>query len=197
MNDPASKYTCTIEDIPNGLTITTRIRKQWIPVIPVLFFLIGCFFLLAESIAGLFSDSDVLPSIIMVIGMAVSIGFFGHFLYVYGLEWLLDREEILIDDNTIRVEKSGFGSIKRTRVIPTGGKMFFILWGNMIVFNKSLKTGNRFGKPFLKQPTIKPMQYFLSGISVQYGIPVLERIKARFPQYDIYYRGYTEAGLDR
>lgn len=196
MNNTISKYTCAIEDTLNGLTITTKIRKQWIPVIPFLFFLICSVILLAWSITGLFSDTDVLSSNIFVICMAVSAGFFGNFLFVHGLEWLLDREEIYIDAGTIRVEKSGFGSIKSTRGIPTGGKMFFILLGNMIVLNKSMRTGKRYGKTFLKPPTLRPMCYFLSGISVQYGIPVLERIKARYPQYDIYYRGYSEVQPD-
>jgi UDP-N-acetyl-D-mannosaminuronic acid transferase (WecB/TagA/CpsF family) len=54
-----------------------------------------------------------------------------------------------------------------------------------------------YNKGFLKSSAINPLRCFLRGASEEDAIAVLERIKARYPQYDIYYRGYTEADPDQ
>ncbi len=195
MNTQSSKYKYSMEDSINGLTITYQGRKSWWHV--GILFVFGIFiallliYLIAE-LAPFFimEQADPFLMLILLLGIVV-FGFAIHQLFVSAVDALLDVEKVSINDRCIQIEKSGFKSIEKSKVITTDGKMcFFTLRGleRSISFHRSRFISQLYNIGMLEAHNIHPMRCILRGISKQDSIAVLEGIKTKYPQYDIYYR---------
>jgi hypothetical protein len=195
LNKPASKYQYTVQDTLNGLTITWQGRKRWIEVLLYLggFCYMGyhviIYLVKLLSIQSLTINAN--PAVILV-GIPAMVIFL-YVCFTEGFQGLFNMEQVIINAETIQVSKSGLGSFTLKKTFFTNGKMcFFHITGLLLAFYKSKQMAKIYSKGFLKPTAIHPMRRCFYGISKQDAIAILEKIKARYPQYDIYYRGYDE-----
>jgi hypothetical protein len=192
MNNTHTKYQYTIEDTINGLTITYKGRKSW--WITILYLGLCCFvgYVMIDLLFDLFFNpsgrSD--PFIIILILFACLVFIFVIYqLLVTALDALFDTEKININDQGIRIDKSGFSSFERSKVISTNGKICFSrLNSGQIYINKSKIIAQLFNLGLLNTYIVNPMSCCLRGMSVNDSISVLEKIKTKYPQYDINYQ---------
>ena len=111
-----------------------------------------------------------------------------------GLDSLLTTEKIQIDDKSVQIEKSGFQAMERSQTIATDGKASFFLGrgvGKSLAVTRSKFLALMYSTGMLYSSLSDPMHCFLRGISHQDAIEVLEKIKVKFPQYDIQYQNTT------
>jgi hypothetical protein len=194
MDEPKPKFEYTMDDSVNGLTINYRGYKSWWYML--IYLGLGCFlaYKLIDLLILVLSKplDNLLPSLLVVF-------LFGLLLFVYliiqmfvfALDALFDLEKVTIDDEHIQIEKSGFGSISRSKAISTKGKMvFFRTNAGQISFNKSKFIARLYGIGLLYTQNLNPMRCFLRGISEKEAIIVLEKIKEKYSQYEIYFRRF-------
>jgi hypothetical protein len=184
-----------MEDTINGLSITYQGKKSWWQI---LFFLgiLGYLLYLFVPMISDFSSKPVNlsdPSLVILLVLVFFVlGYAIYQTFVTGLDALLDREKITINDQDIQIEKSGFGNIERSKSLHTDGKMcFFSIRGMGISFYRSQLLAKIYNKGLLRSSNINPMRCFLRGISENDAIVILDKIKSKYPQYDIYYRNYV------
>jgi hypothetical protein len=195
MDKPSTKYTYTIDNTINGLAITWWGRKRWLESILnlVLSCMLGYVFIkiLLDILLNLgnIHNTAVLVSYLFLL---LIIAWELPFILMGMLDGMFDQEMITINDDSIQVRKSGFGSREWNKTFSTDGRMcFFHVRTGLIAFYRSKWLAMVYSKGFLKSTAIHPLRCFLRGASEKDAIAVLERIKARYPRYDIYYRGYT------
>ena len=195
MNKPDSKYTYTIEDTINGLAITWRGSKRWLESILnlVLSCMLGYIFIkilleILLNLGNILNTAVLVSYLFLLVVIAIEL----PFILMDALDGMFDQERITINDDSIQVRKTGFGSREWNKTYSTDGKMcFFHVRTGLIAFYRSKGLVMIYSKGFLKSTAIHPLRRFLRGASEEDAIAVLERIKARYPRYDIYYRGYT------
>jgi hypothetical protein len=194
MNSPQSRYQFTIDDSINGLVITYQRPRSW--QLPIYSFIVSAvlFLFLTWAIAQMmtFFSSGAEPSTWIIMLIVVPVFLFTMLRTIStGLDSLLTTEKIQIDDQRVQVDKSGFQAMERNQTFTTNGKASFFL-GRGIA--KSLAvTGSKFLAQMYSIGMIHsslndPMHCFLRGISQQDAIEVLEKIKVKFPHYDIQYQ---------
>jgi hypothetical protein len=194
MNNTNSKYQLNISDSINGLVITYQRPISWWLTAYSFIISAALFMFLTWAIAQVMTfftaGADTSTWIIMLIVIPV-------FLFTMlnqistGLDALLTVEKIHIDDKSVQLEKSGFQSLERNRAIPTDGKASFFLGrgiGRSLAVIKSKFLAQLYGTGILHSGNIDPMRCFLRGISQTDAIEVLEKIKAKYPQYNIFYQ---------
>jgi hypothetical protein len=195
MNNADNKNQYTVEDSINGLTITHQGQKSWwqlILFLGILGYLLYLFVpMISDFSSKLISQSD--PTLVLFFGFVfLVLGYALYQAFITGLDGLFDRERILIDGQNIQITKSGLGNIERTRTIHTDGRMCFFQIRSMgICCYRSTLLAKIYNKGLLRASNINPMRCFLRGISEDDAIAVLERIKSKYPQYDIYYHNYV------
>ena len=185
----------TIEDTINGLAITWRGSKRWLESILglVLSCIVGYIFI-KILLEILLNSGNILntPVLVSYLFLLLIIAWELPYILMGALDGMFDQERITINDDSIQVHKSGFGSREWEKTFSTGGRMcFFHVRTGLIAFYRSKGLAMIYSKGFLSSRTINPRRCFLRGASEEDAIDVLERIKARYPQYDIYYRDYT------
>jgi hypothetical protein len=123
VNNTIPKYTYTIKDTLNELTILYHGKKMW---------LLAIYLVVGNSLLLLFPTLLTLQiindhtlksdnALLWIIGLGLLFAGFLYNLYVSlarALDALLDVETITIDDHSIRIEKSGFGSFYRCQEYP-------------------------------------------------------------------------------
>jgi hypothetical protein len=194
MNNTNSKYQLNITDSINGLVITYQRPKSWMLTAYSFIVSAALFMFLTWAIAQMMTfftaGADTSTWIIMLIVIPV-------FLFTMlnqistGLDALLTVEKIQIDDKSVQIEKSGFQSIERNRTIPTDGKTSFFLVrgvGRSLVVIKSKFLAQLYSGGMLHSGNLDPMHCCLRGISQTDAIDLLEKIKAKYPQYNILYQ---------
>lgn len=194
MDKPKSKYTYTIEDTLNGLILTWQSRKRWLDVI--LGFCLTC--LMSYGVKFFIDtffkkDTAALVVLIGLLWLIILIFYIAYSLFEM-LDSLLNLEVITVGHSSIRITKKGLGPFRYTRNLITSGKISVFKHQEGFMGHGSNLSVYISGSRFRLLASIDPMRRFLHGISEQDAISILEKIKARYPQYDIYYRGYTEKG---
>jgi hypothetical protein len=197
MNNANAKYQLNITDSINGLVITYQRNKSWRN--PIYSFVISAilFVFLTWALAQVmtFVSTGVKTST-WVISLVVIAAFMFTMLREIsaGMDSLLTVEKIQIDDRSFQVEKSGFRSIERSQTFPTEGKANFFMgrgFQKSLAFHTSKLVAQFYSTGILYINNLDPMRCFLRGISPEDALEVLEKIKTRFPQYNIYYQNPT------
>lgn len=199
MNNSHAKYQYTVEDTINGLTIHYQGRKNWWHVIYslglgafllyMLFWTISQLLTIPKNEVGLYFELGGL----LILGCIVFIYAF-YKMVLSALDAMLDIEKLVIDNQHIQVIKSGYRSIERTKVISTDGKAnFFYARGfeKSIAIVKTKFFAQLYHSGVLYPHNLDPMQCSLRGISEQDANVIFEKIKARYPTYNILHRNST------
>ena len=197
MNNAQSKYQYTIEDSINGLVISYQRPKSW--QLPVYSFIVSAvlFLFLTWAIAQMmtFFTSGAATSTWIIMLIVVPVFLFTMLRSIStGLDSLLTSEKIQIDDKSVQIEKSGFQAMERNQTIATNGKASFFLGrgiGKSLAVTRSKFLALMHSSGMLYSILIDPMHCFLRGISQEDAIAVLEKIKEKYPQYDIQYQNST------
>lgn len=197
MNNLQSKYQYTITDSVNRLVITYQRPRNW--QLPVYSFIVSVvlFAFLTWAIAQMmtFFTSGAEPSTWIIMLIVVPVFLFAMLRAIAtGQDSLLTTEKIQIDDKSVQIEKSGFQAMERSQTIQTDGKASFFLGRGIaksLAVTRSKFLAQVYSSGMLYSSLSDPMHCFLRGISHQDAIMVLEKIKVKFPQYDIQYQNTT------
>jgi hypothetical protein len=180
-----SAYQFEIQETPDSLIIHYQGRKNRGKAIMILLFMIVY---LLGLIVGIYMALTLDADKLNILAFSwVTMPFVLITLIPYIEDLLLDREMITIMADQIRVEKSGFRSIHRTRIftlrdIPVFHFALFSERSLCIAFRYSgfMSRLKEIGWFFSsKSPK------FCSGISAKDGALILDRLHAKFPQFYI------------
>ncbi|MBN2256748.1 MAG: hypothetical protein JW704_02860 [Anaerolineaceae bacterium] len=193
MDNSKAQYHLDVSDSLNGLVISYQRNQNWHHTIYSFIVSAILFVFLTWALAQVqtFFSSGAETST-----WIISLVVIGAFLFTMlreisaGVDSLLTIEKIQVDDRSIQVEKSGFRSMTRSQTFATEGKANFFLgrgFQKTLAFHTSKIIAQFYSTGMLYINNLDPMRCFLRGISPADAIEVLEKIKTRFPQYNIYY----------
>jgi hypothetical protein len=181
-----------IHENPDSLVITYHGRKRQSKAFISIFIMFGLLLIMLLNTFLVLAEHD------RDLGDLIFLGVFWMvtlYLEINGPSWvlkpLLDHETITITGHEIRVEKYGFRTIHRTRTFQLKGKPVFHFGQENpnemhITFSPS-----SFVAHFTSLPSIRfwfypsPMHNFCGNVSSTDGLGILDRIKAKFPQFEI------------
>ena len=180
-------YQVSIRETPDSLVIQYRGKKRVALIIVYSFVLILYFAVTSINLLLIFTGTHgsfwwdlfyVGSTLYFIIYIAIiSPAIF--------LNSLLNHETDTITDHAVRVEKSGFGSVRLNKEFPLKKKPIFRL-GNEIIGSKYISFSRSIAMAKLTRLLpLNLMRYFCPGISPEDGLAILERIGAKFPQFDV------------